>query len=67
MIKWKSEKTAPKDGKHILSWDGDQCMVVMYCGCKRKWYVPEEHGKPHVDAPMDWEFTHWTPLPEPPA
>ncbi len=41
-------------------------MVVMYCGCKCEWYVPEDNGKPHEDAPMDWNFTHWTTLPEPP-
>jgi hypothetical protein len=67
MPEWRLIETAPKDGTAILSWDGAQCCVVAFCGCKQKWHVLEGDNRPDRECPLPWEdITHWMPLPEPP-
>lgn len=65
---WSEIDSAPKDGTPILSWDGDVAVVVVYCRCKREWYLVENSDyRPHPEAPVDWRgITHWMPLPPPP-
>lgn len=68
MTEWQTIETAPKDGGPILSWDGNVMVVVIYCGCKRQWFLVENKDyAAHPESPIDWEgLTHWMPLPEPP-
>lgn len=63
---WQLKETAPRDGTIFLTWDGDQHMVVLYCSCKKQFFIPEGNGEPHEDSPMNWDFTHWMHLPAPP-
>ena len=69
MAKWRPVETAPKDGRAILSWDGDTYAVVIWCGCKREWQLVE-HGdnRPHPEDATPWiGISHWMPLPTPPT
>lgn len=65
---WQASKTAPKDGRPILTWDGSSYVVAVYCACKADWYLVEEaNNKPHADCPIDWDFTHWQHIEAPPT
>lgn len=66
MAKWQPKDAAPKDGTNFLSWDGEQFAVVVWCGCKRDFFLAEGKCVPHSEGPTDWEFTHWALLPRPP-
>jgi hypothetical protein len=58
---WQPIETAPKDGTHILFWDGDGMSVCYWVG--RRWDLVQT-GAYAEDA--DCWPTHWMPLPEPP-
>lgn len=65
---WQPIETAPKDGAPILSWDGSQCAVIAYCGCKKTWHLLEGDNEPHESCPTPWKgVTHWIALPAPPG
>lgn len=56
-VAWYPIGDAPKDGSHILSWNGNYAMVVKWDG--QDWVeTNSEYFKP--------EPSHWMPLPEPP-
>ena len=66
MAEWETMASAPKNGTHILAWDG-QTMAVVY------WSVFNGRGEWDLVDSGAWsednEFygvTHWMPLPEPP-
>jgi hypothetical protein len=65
MSEWQPIKTAPRDDTSILVWPGprvDLCQVVHWMdeGACSGWF----NGNFLYDED---EFTHWMPLPEPPA
>jgi len=55
MSEWRPIETAPKDGRDVLTWDGDSVYLASFD--KDKWWVLVE---------FTVEPTHWMPLPEPP-
>ena len=77
MSKWQKIETAPKDGTTVLlyPWPG-QAHGVMVGVWEAVDEYSEWHGKSFTFAgfvddyysqePIDWEPTHWMPLPEPP-
>lgn len=60
-MKWRPIETAPKNGTAIMSWDGQQCAVIVYCCCHKEWRL--------LDGDLsEWTgSTHWMPLPVPPS
>lgn len=61
MSEWQPIKTAPKDNRSILTWDGADMVVCFWCRCSEQW-------APVNNQCSSWEgVTHWMPLPEPPA
>ena len=64
--RWRPIETAPKDGTHILGWDGNTQTTVKWWqwhGGRGYWdlvewgaYAEDGEGNP----------THWMPLPDPP-
>jgi len=62
---WKTINSAPKDGRPILVWDGLLAMqIVEWDASGKDGYNWSDRGGSffHVE-----EFTHWMPLPQPPA
>lgn len=64
---WQPIETAPKDGTHILGFDGSYMTTV-------EWWEPSHKTEPGswnlvqgcIRGYSEWEPTHWMPLPEPP-
>jgi hypothetical protein len=74
---WQPIETAPKD-YDVLVWGKglSQPIMAIYRDCtvpaSSGWYYSYGGGRcPHPqllsEYPMQFEFTHWMPLPEPPA
>ncbi len=64
MSEWQLIETAPRDGTHILGWDGS-CRAVIYwrIGVHCFWELAVA-GSYAEDA--EFEPTHWIAIPEPP-
>lgn len=70
--KWFSMESAPKDGAPFLAryrWLGEHRFMVIRW--KDKWWLADGSGRVVGDQsgprPDPIEFTHWQPLPSPPA
>lgn len=64
MSQWQPIETAPKDGRRLLVWDGDDWNVAHW---------DAEYVHPYTGAVGAWfdsewlcKFTHWMLPPEPP-
>lgn len=63
---WQAIETAPKDGAHILGWDGKEMTTVRWVTFRdRGWWELISSGFYAEDS--SWEPTHWQPLPSPPS
>lgn len=74
--RWQRIATAPKDGTHVLAFDADTGTLTIATFCRPS----DMHGEPNLlpedfdDSPRwhehygaESDFTHWMPLPDPPA
>ena len=66
-MEWQPIETAPKDGTHILAWDGAVQVVVMWGTREKELLLIESENGPHEECPTEWIATHWLPLPLPPT
>lgn len=68
MGNWQQIETAPKDGTHVLGWDGRTMTAVSFFVPISKtflgYWVLVECGAFAEDN--EWTPTHWMPLPDPP-
>ncbi len=69
--RWEEIDTAPKDGTHILGYDGDTMAVVFFCRTQVRssgkicgWWELSECGSWAEDG--NWYPTWWMELPEAP-
>jgi plasmid stability protein len=58
---WLPIKIAPKDGRDILSWDGETYAMIFWCRCSAEWALTSDNCKSWQGA------THWMPVPDPPT
>lgn len=68
MIQWQSISTAPTDGTRILVWY--KLAIVCFKDHRVWWCSNTTRGQPSAmeyDDPRLGCFTHWMPLPQPPA
>ena len=67
---WRDIATAPKDGTHILGFNGDAMAAIYFhrndpdMVVEGEWDLSEPGEHPTEDR---WEPTHWMPLPSPPG
>lgn len=70
---WRDIKTAPKNGKNVLLWDGNRIEIGSYRkddnerGRKKHWLLNDYDDWSCGFASTPVQPTHWMPLPEPPA
>ncbi|MGL5003001.1 MAG: DUF551 domain-containing protein [Casimicrobium sp.] len=57
MNEWLPIETAPKDGRWVITFDGEEVIPNYWLGCEI------EHW---AKTPLLRMPTHWMPLPEPP-
>lgn len=58
---WQPIETAPKDGTHVLAYDGSNMTTVKW---DRDYWALIEQG--YYAEDNEWWPTHWMPLPKPP-
>jgi hypothetical protein len=66
-MSWHPIETAPKDGTHILVWNGET-QTTVYWDTKlyiKRWRLVESGWGEEIDDSFD-DFTHWQPLMDPP-
>ena len=61
MIEWQHIDTAPKDGSHILCYDGKYIRAVYWNDGNQNW----DHLSDAYES-VRYFATHWMPLPKPP-
>lgn len=69
MGEWQDISTAPRDGTWVLACiRGFVPGVVQWCDKRGHWSEFEYGDAPEGDdTEVDWQLTHWMPLPPPPA
>ena len=73
-LNWNLIETAPKDGTHILLWDGAKRVLAFWGEYENGWMVPWEDDNLLSSAHNnEGEYaqvrnpSHWIPLPEAPV
>lgn len=61
MSQWESIETAPKDGRAILIWDGEDMTTAYWFGVGKRWSVCVNGG--HCIESDVLFPTHWAALP----
>lgn len=61
---WQPMGTAPRDGREILAWNGDICMLLSWNEYRKVW---SSGVNGDYETWQDSDFIYWTDLPDPPG
>ncbi len=67
MAEWQPIETGPKDGEHLLLFDGEFVVFGWFEDSPEQWAFFSLSGEGNIAYfPSDQGPTHWMPLPKPP-
>lgn len=65
MSEWKTIESAPRDGSHILAWNGEIALMRFISGDDYALWVYADTSLDEI-CPEPDQPSHWMPLPNPP-